>query len=74
MEITNKEQVKETKLYSKEEVIELGKEKLSTAIEKDIANKENILGITVDTDEQEDFVEVCVTYEVLENIESYEKI
>ena len=74
VEITNKEQVKETKLYSKEEVIELGKEKLSTAIEKDIANKENILGITVDTDEQEDFVEVCVTYEVLENIESYEKI
>ena len=74
VEITNKEQVKETKTYSKEEVIELGKEKLSKAIEEDIANKENILGITVDTDEQEEYVEVCVTYEVLENIESYEKI
>lgn len=74
VEITNKEQVKETQKYSKEEVIELGKEKLSKAIEEDIANKENILGVTVDTEEQEDFVEVCVTYEVLENIESYEKI
>ena len=74
VEITNKEQVKETQKYSKEEVIELGKEKLSTEIEEDIANKENILGVTVDTEEQEDFVEVCVTYEVLENIESYEKI
>ena len=74
VEITNKEQVKETKTYSKEEVIKLGKEKLSKAIEEDIANKENILGITVDTDEQEEYVEVCVTYEVLENIESYEKI
>lgn len=74
VEITNKEQVKETQKYSKEEVIELGKEKLSKAIEEDIANKENILGVTVDTEEQENFVEVCVTYEVLENIESYEKI
>ena len=74
VEITNKEQVKETQKYSKEEVIELGKEQLSKAIEKDIANKENILGVIVNTDEQEDFVEVCVTYEVLENIESYKKI
>ncbi|MBR0427233.1 MAG: sporulation protein YqfD [Clostridia bacterium] len=74
VEITNKEQIKEEKTYSKEEVIELGKQKLSCEIEKDIANKENILGVTVDTDEQENYVEVCVTYEVLENIESYEKI
>ena len=74
VEITNKEQIKETKEYSKEEIIELGKEKLSKAIEEDIANKENILEIKVDTTEQEDSVEVCVTYEVLENIENYEKI
>ena len=74
VEIINKEQIKETKLYSKEEAIELGKQKLSCEIEKDIANKENILGVIVNTDEQEDFVEVCVTYEVLENIESYKKI
>jgi len=74
VEITNKEQIKEEKTYSKEEVIELGKEKLSTEIEDKIANKENILETKVDTIEQEDSIEVCVTYEVLENIESYEKI
>lgn len=74
VEITNKEQIKEDKTYSKEEVIELGKEKLSKEIEEKIANKENILETRVDTIEQEDSVEVCVTYEVLENIESYEKI
>ena len=74
VEITNKEQIKEEKTYSKEEAVELGKNRLSAAIEEKIANKENILGVTVDTNEQEDYVEVCVTYEVLENIESYEKI
>ena len=74
VEITNKEQIKERKTYSKEEVIELGKEKISAEIEKDIASKEKILGITVDTNEHEEYIDVCVTYEVLENIESYEKI
>lgn len=74
MEITNKEQIKETKNYSKEEAIEVEKEKLSAEIEKDIANKENIQNIKVDTIEQQDGIEVCVTYEVLENIEEYEKL
>ena len=74
VEIINKEQIKETKLYSKEEAIELGKQKLSCEIEKDIANKENILDVTIDTEEHEEYVDVCVTYEVLENIERYEKI
>ena len=74
MEITNKEQIKETKNYSKEEAIEVEKEKLSAEIEKDIANKENIQDIKVDTIEKQDCIEVCVTYEVLENIEDYEKL
>ena len=74
MEITNKEQIKETKNYSKEEAIEVEKEKLGAEIEKDIANKENIQDIKVDTIEQQDCIEVCVTYEVLENIEDYEKL
>ena len=43
VEITNKEQKKENKFYSKEEAIELGKQRLSEAIESKIANKENIL-------------------------------
>ena len=74
IEITNKEQSKEIKTYSKEEAVELGKEKLCTEIEKDIANKENIQDVIIDTNKQEEYVEVCVTYVVLENIESYEKL
>ena len=74
VEITNKEQIKENKKYSKEEAIELKKQELSSEIEKDIANKDNIQNVTVDTNELEGYVEVCVTYEVLENIENYEKL
>ena len=74
VKITNKKQIKENKNYSMEDAIELGKTELSNEIEKNITNKQNILGVTVDTDEHEDYVEVFVTYEVLENIESYEKL
>ena len=74
VEVTNKEIQKETINYSEEEAIELGKQELSETIESKIANKENILGVTVDTDKHEDYIEVFVTYEVLENIESYQKI
>ena len=74
VKITNKKQIKENKNYSMEDAIELGKTELSNEIEKNITNKQNILGVTVDTDEHEDYVEVFVTYEVLENIESYEKM
>ena len=74
MEITNKEQIKENKIYSIEEAVEFEKQKLSNEIENDIANKENILDVTIDTEEHEEYVDVCVTYEVLENIERYEKI
>ena len=74
IEITNKEQFTETKIYSKEEAIELGKAKLIKEIENDIEKKENIQDVIVDTNEQEEYVEVCVTYVVLENIESYQKL
>ena len=74
VEITNKEQIKENKKYSKEEAIEIKKQELSSEIEKDIANKDNIQNVTVDTNELEGYVEVYVTYEVLENIGIYEKL
>ena len=74
MKITNKKQIKENKNYSMEDAIELGKTELSNEIEKNITNKQNILGVTVDTDEHEDYVEVFVTYEVLENIEKNKKL
>ena len=74
IEITNKEQFTETKIYSKQEAIELGKAKLIKEIENDIEKKENIQDVIVDTNEQEEYVEVSVTYVVLENIESYQKL
>ena len=74
IEITNKEQFTETRIYSNEEAIELGKAKLSKEIENDIEKRENIQDVIVDTNEQEEYVEVCVTYVVLENIESYQKL
>ena len=74
VEITNKEHIKENKKYSKEEAIELKKQELSSEIEKDIANKDNIQNVTVDTNELEGYVEVYVTYEVLEDIGIYEKL
>ena len=74
IEITNKEQFTETKIYSKEEAIELGKAKLIKEIENDIEKKEHIQDVIVDTNEQEEYVEVSVTYVVLENIESYQKL
>ncbi len=74
IEITNKEQITETKIYSKEEAIEFGKEKLSREIENEIEKKENIQDIIIDTNEQQEYIEVCVTFVVLENIESYQKL
>lgn len=74
VKITNKEQIKEEKTYNEEQAIELGKRKLSESIENKISNKENIIGVIVDTEKQEDYIEVFVTYEVLENIETYAKI
>ena len=74
VEITNKEQVRETTIYNEQEAIELGKQLLSKSIEDKIENKENIIQVLVDTNKQEDYIEVFVTYEVLENIEAYQKI
>ena len=72
--ITNKEQEKILREYSKEEAIDLGKESLSEIIEKQIEDKNKICGTTMDVKETEEYVDVYLTYEVLENIETYEKI
>ena len=74
VEITNNEQIVEKKIYSKEEAIELGKENICNEIENNIENKENIQDKIIDINEQEEYIEVCITYVVLENIESYQKL
>ena len=43
-------------------------------IEKQIEHKENIIKTDVDVKEFEKYIELSLTYEVLENIGTYEKI
>lgn len=74
VKITNNEMVKKQKNYSIEEAKDLGVEELRVKIEKQIENKENIVKTNVDVKEFEKYIEVCLTYEVLENIGTYEKI
>lgn len=71
---TNYEKVENEITYGIEEATEIGTKKISDKIEESIQNKENILQKYVSTYAGEGFVEVEVTYEVLENIATKEKI
>ena len=71
---TNKELKEEEKNYNIEEAKELGIEELERELDKEIDNKEKIINKNIKTYEKEDGVEVYVTYEVLENIGTNEKI
>ena len=59
-----------TKTTYKEQVIK----ELEESIEKEIENKQNILNKNVNVYQNEDSIDVYVTYEVLENIGTKEKI
>ena len=74
VKITNNEMVKTQKSYSVEEAKNLGIEELAEKIEKQIEHKENIIKTDVDVKEFEKYIELSLTYEVLENIGTYEKI
>ena len=69
-----KEQENVEKTYSVEEAKNLGIKELEEELESEIENKENILNKNVNAYESEDCVDVYVTYEVLENIGTEEKI
>lgn len=71
---TNKEIKEEQKEYDIEEAKELGIKKLQEELEQEIEDKEKILNKIVNTYQKEDGIEVFVTYEVLENIGTNEKI
>ena len=71
---TYKEQEKTKKTYTLEDAKNLGIKELEKELEKEIENKNNIVNKNINTYEQEDGVEVYVTYEVLENIGTNEKI
>ncbi len=71
---TYKEMEEYTKKYTIEEAKKLGIEELERELDKEIENKERIVNKNINTYEYEDGVEVYVTYEVLENIGTNEKI
>ena len=71
---TYKEQEETLKKYNVEEAKRLGIEELEKEFKKEIADENEIVNKNINTYEQEDGIEVYVTYEVLENIGTNEKI
>lgn len=71
---TYKEQKEDVKEYEKEEAKNIGIQELEQELEQEISDKEKIVNKIINTYEQEDGIEVRVTYEVLENIGTNEKI
>ncbi len=71
---THKEVVEEQKNYQAEEAKNIGVEQLQEELDKEIENKESIVGKNINTYDKGDSIDVYVTYEVLENIGTKEKI
>ena len=72
--VTYKEQKNIEKTYGKEEAKNIGIRELELELEEEIKNKENIINKNINTHETEQYTEVYVTYEVLEDIGTEEKI
>ena len=72
--ITNQEQEKIEKSYTKEDAIQIGTTKLEKIIEDEIGTNKNIIDKKVDVIEIDNYIEVNVTYEIIENIGIQEKI
>lgn len=71
---TNKEEKEETKNYDFEQAKNLGVQQLEEELNKNIRDSNKIVNKNINTYEKEDGLEVVVTYEVLENIGTNEKI
>ena len=71
---TKKEVKKEQKEYSVDEAKNLGIQQLEQQLDEKIADKDKIVNKNINTYENQDGVEVEVTYEVLETIGTNEKI
>ncbi len=70
----NFEKQKNTVKYDKNEAKEIGIKKLKEKLEQEIQDKNSISNIYINTEETDEYVEVEVIYEVLENIGTKEKI
>ena len=74
IKITNKEIKEEEEKYTIEEAKNIGIQQLQEELDNEIQDKEKIVNKIINTYEKEDGIEVNVTYEVLENIGTNEKI
>ena len=74
IKITNQELQEVQKEYTVEEATEIGTKELEQEIEQEIGDGKNILGKNAEVTETEEYIEVSVTYEVIENIGMQEKI
>ena len=71
---TNKEVEEIQKNYQVEEAKNVGIQELQEELDREIEDKSKIINKNINTYEKEDSVDVYVTYEVLENIGTNEKI
>ena len=71
---TNQEVIEEQKTYDVEEAKNIGIQELEEELNNEIENKESIVNKNINTYVEDDGVNVYVTYEVLENIGTNEKI
>lgn len=74
IKITNKEVEEIQKKYQIDEAKNIGIQELEEKLDSEIENKESIVSKNINTYEKEDGVDIYVTYEVLENIGTNEKI
>ena len=74
LKTTNKEVKENQKIYEIEEAKNIGIKKLQEELDKEIEDKESIVGTNINTYEKDGSIDVYVTYEVLENIGTNEKI
>lgn len=74
VKITNKEVIETQKQYDLETAENIGIEELQKELDNEIVDKEKIVNKNINTYETDDGVDVYVTYEVLENIGTNEKI
>ena len=71
---TYKEIEEKQKKYSIEEAKSIGVQELEQELNQEIENKEAIVNKNINTYEKEDSIDIYVTYEVIENIGTNEKI
>ena len=74
VQIENRKQIKEKKNYTIEEAKEIATKKVKERMENNIKNKDDIVDSNINIKEEKEYIQVEMTYEVLEDIGTTEKI